>query len=128
MIAREKQTEFLADLMESYDPPNGERRLKVILGKSFKMETNITVGSPAILLRNILQERGHDVEMWDPHVDVGAPVPPYPPGATFLVGTNHPEFLTFKFPQGAVVIDPWRYIPSQPAGVKLVSVGRVQAA
>ena len=126
MTAREKQTEWLARLMESYDPPEGDRMLKVILGKAFKPETNITVGSPAILLKNILQERGHDVEMYDPYVDVGAPVPPYPP-SVFLVGTNHPEFVDFKFPAGSVVIDPWRYIPEQE-GIKLVSVGRVPAS
>ena len=124
MIARERQTEWLAELMESHDPPSG--MLKVILGKAFKMETNITVGSPAMLLKNLLQERGHDVEMYDPHVDVGAPVPRYP-ASVFLVGTNHPEFVNFEFPEGSIVIDPWRYLPPQPAGVTLVSVGRVPA-
>jgi UDPglucose 6-dehydrogenase len=122
MMARERQTEWLAELMESYDPPDGERMLKVILGKSFKSGTNITVGSPAALLKSLLQERGHDVEMYDPHVDV-APVPRYP-ASVFLIGTNHPEFLKFQFPKGSVVIDPWRYLSEQP-GVKLVSVGRV---
>ena len=44
MLAREKQTEWLADLMMAHDLP------KVILGKSFKSESNITVGSPAFLV------------------------------------------------------------------------------
>jgi UDPglucose 6-dehydrogenase len=125
MLARERQTEWLAKLMEEHDPANGEKKLKVILGKSFKTETNITVGSPAILLKNMLQERGHDVEMYDPYVDLGAPIPPYPP-CTFLVGTNHPEFIHFPFPKGSVVIDPWRYIPDQP-GVRIIGVGRLGA-
>ena len=85
-------------------------------------ETNITVGSPAVLLRNILQERGHDVEMYDPYVDVDEPVPQYPP-SVFLIGTKHPDFVDFDFPLGSVVIDPWRYISERP-GVKLVPVGR----
>lgn len=127
MIARERQTEWLAELMESFDPPEGGRRLKIILGKSFKPETNIVVGSPAILLKNLLQERGNDVEMYDPHVDVGMPVPRYPAGV-FLIGTNHADFLRFEFPKGSVVIDPWRYLPEQPDGVELVSVGRLPAA
>jgi UDPglucose 6-dehydrogenase len=126
MKARESQTEWLAELMESYDPPGGERMLKVILGKSFKCETNITVGSPAILLKNILEERGNEVEMYDPHVDTGAPVPRYPK-SVFLVGTNHPEFTDFQFPKGSIVLDPWRYIPPQ-TGVDVVGVGRVPAA
>jgi UDPglucose 6-dehydrogenase len=123
MIARERQTEWLAELMESYDPPGKDRMLKVIVGKAFKPGTNITTGSPAILLRNLLQERGHDVEMYDPYVDAGLPIPNYP-ASIFLVGTNHPDFVRFKFPNGSIVIDPWRYIPEQP-GIQLVSVGRV---
>jgi UDPglucose 6-dehydrogenase len=97
--------------------------LKVILGKSFKPDTNITVGSPAVLLKNLLQERGHDVEMYDPYVDVDLPVPSYP-ASIFLIGTKHPDFVKFDFPEGSIVIDPWRYIP-QRSGVKVVSVGRI---
>ena len=40
-----------------------------ILGKSFKPETNIQTGSPSILLKNILDERGVDCEIYDPYVD-----------------------------------------------------------
>ena len=122
MIARERQTQWLAELMEAYDPSGEPRMLKVILGKSFKPNSNITVGSPAVLLKNILQERGHDVEMYDPYVDVGLPIPNYP-ASIFLIGTKHPEFVTFKFPEGSIVIDPWRYIPEQ-AGLQVISVGR----
>lgn len=60
MLAREKQTEWLADLMMEYDMP------KVILGKSFKPETNITVGSPALLLQSLLSERGVECTVYDP--------------------------------------------------------------
>src|SRR6266478_1673654 len=69
MIARERQTEWLAELMETHDSPGEARLLKVILGKSCKPETNITVGRPAIILKNLLEQRGHDVEMYDPYVD-----------------------------------------------------------
>ena len=123
MIARERQTLWLAELMEAHDPRGEVRMLKVILGKSFKPETNMTVGSPAVLLKNLLDERGHDVEMYDPYVDVGLPVPSYP-ASIFLIGTKHPDFVDFDFPEGSIVIDPWRYIPQRP-GVRVVSVGRV---
>ena len=123
MIARERQTEWLVELMESYDPPGEPRLLKVILGKSFKPETNITIGSPAILLKNLLEERGHDVEMYDPYVDPERPLPGYPP-SIFLIATRHPDFVDFDFPQGSVVVDPWRYIPHR-SGVRIVSVGRM---
>jgi len=122
MLARENQTEWLAKLVEEHDPADGERRLKVILGKSFKPETNIVVGSPAILLKNLLEERGHDVEMYDPHVDPDAP-PPIFPACTFVIATKHPEFTSFPFPEGSVVIDPWRYIPDR-ADIEVIGVGR----
>ena len=47
MMAREHQTEWLADLMCAYDLP------KAIVGYSFKSGTNRIVGSPALLLKTI---------------------------------------------------------------------------
>ena len=41
-----------------------------ILGKAYKPETKLTVGSPATLLANILAERGVEVIHKDPYVDV----------------------------------------------------------
>lgn len=114
MMAREKQTEWLADLMMEYNLP------KVILGKSFKLESNITVGSPAILLRNILVERKVEVQMYDPFID-GEALPNFQP-SVFLVGTKHAFFRNMSFPKGSVVIDPWRYLSDQD-GVKVVRVG-----
>jgi len=99
--------------MEEYDLP------KVILGKAFKSETNLTVGSPSILLRNILIEKGYDVKMYDPYVDSEIPV--FEP-SVFLIGTKHPDFIEFGFPEGSVIIDPWRYIPDKQ-GVKVIRVG-----
>lgn len=116
MLAREKQTEWLADLMCAYDLP------KAILGYSYKPETNITVGSPALLLKNILDERGVDVQLRDPHAD-GPEVPalPHEP-MVFLIGARHPEFTNYRFPKGSVVIDPWRYL-TPPSGVTYIPVG-----
>lgn len=113
MMAREKQTEWLAKLMMDYDLP------KVILGKAFKPETNIVVGSPSILLKNILEEWGYEVTMWDPYVDLETPQ--FEP-SVFLIGTKHQEFAKFQFPKGSVVIDPWRYIPDQD-GITIIRVG-----
>lgn len=115
MKAREEQTEWLVELMEEH----GKGLPMVILGKAFKPETNITVGSPAILAEALLRERGHLVSMWDPHVD--GPQPDFP-ASTFLIGTKHPEFSAFPFPEGSVVIDPHRYITPR-SGVMVVPVG-----
>lgn len=126
MQAREAHAEFLCDLLCAYDLP------KVILGTAFKANTNIETGSAAILCLNILRSRGCSVDAYDPHVHG----PGRMEGSTlafgdhftqqphaYLIGTNHPEFVGFKFPKGSVVIDPWGIIKDQE-GVKVIRVGR----
>lgn len=117
MQQRERQTDWLADLIEQHR--NGRDIL--ILGRSFKPESNIVTGSPALLLETILRERGLPVTVWDPHVDGGAP----PTGRPFcyFIGTRHPELETWGFEPGSVVIDPWRFVVV-PDGVELIPVGR----
>jgi UDPglucose 6-dehydrogenase len=113
MMCREKQTDWLADLMEEHNLP------KVILGRAFKPETNLVVGSPAVLLKNILNERGHDVVMYDPRL--GDELPEFE-ASCFLIGCKHPEFAEFDFPSGSVVIDPHRYVKEKP-GVTVIHIG-----
>ena len=115
---REKQTDWLCDLIEEHC----EDKKILILGKSFKPETNLTVGSPSILLKNLLEERGHKVLMWDPYVD-GPENSKGWRGQTlgiinqepmiYFIGTKHPDFTSYSYNQGSIIIDPWRYIPEQ---------------
>jgi len=118
MICREKQTEWLADLTIQ---ESREAELPiVILGKCFKKETNLTVGSPSILMKNIIEEKGYSVKMYDPLVDKTPP--PLNNKSVFFIGTNHDAFLDYIYPEGSIVIDPWRYIKDQD-GVKLIKIG-----
>lgn len=116
MLGREYQTEWLADLIEEY---RGDLPI-MILGKAFKEETNLTVGSPSILLKNILEERGVSVDMYDPHVDEDLFLMTQP--QLFFIGTKHSEFLSYEFPEGSIVIDPWRYMSDQE-GVEVIRIG-----
>ena len=127
MMQRELQTDWLADLVEDYS--EGNRGIN-ILGKSFKPETNIVTGSPSILLKNVLEERGHGVFMWDPYIDE--------PWAEikqkyddsdnetdshlYFIGTKHPDFTSFPFEDGSIVLDPWRYIPKSD-NYKVIWIG-----
>ncbi len=117
MKAREKQTEWLADLMCSYDLP------KTILGYAFKADTNITTGSAALLLNNILGEREIHVVLYDPLVNPhrGSFLGDFP--QVFLIGARHSCFHDFKFPPGSVVIDPWRYLDIKDSDVRYVPLG-----
>jgi hypothetical protein len=67
-----------------------------------------------------LKERGKSVVTYDPHVDTV--VPEFKSGVYFI-GTKHPEFEHFNFPDGSTVIDPWRYVKSDNDTVTIVYVG-----
>ena len=120
MICRENQTDWLSDLILE----NKSNLPIIILGKTFKKETNLVVGSPSILLKNILIEKKHEVKIYDPWIDVEEN-PPIDEPALFFIGTNHDLFLDYRFPKGSIVIDPWRFLKGQD-GVKLISVGNTK--
>lgn len=117
MRQREKQTEWLSNLIMKHS----KERPIAILGKSFKSESNITTGSPSILLKNILVEKGQTVVMWDPYIDKdyeGLIHKPY----IYFIGTKHNEFQSFPFAKGSLVLDPWRYI-SDRKDIEVVRIG-----
>ena len=108
MMQREKQSEWLADLVIE----NSKNRQVNILGKTFKPETNLILGSPSILLENILKEKKIKVHSWDPYIDENYEKIKNKMNwdkndvkHTFFIGTKHPDFVTFKFPNDSVIID-----------------------
>jgi UDPglucose 6-dehydrogenase len=64
MVCRERQTDWLAELIEE---EGGDVE---IMGKAYKPNTALTVGSPATLLANILTERNISFIHTDPLADV----------------------------------------------------------
>ncbi len=116
MRAREDQTYWLAKLIETSHKETGLP--VIVLGKSYKPETNLTVGSPSILLSRMLDELGTEHTSWDPYIDE----PRSWPTAIYFIATNHPGFTEFDFPSDSTVIDPWRMIPAQD-GINLMSLG-----
>ena len=117
MKQREKQTDWLAKLIIE-NQIKGKKTY--ILGKSFKPETNITTGSPSILLINILKEKGINATSYDPYIDNDKPI--FERGVYFI-GTQHEIFEQFNFPDGSVVIDPFRMINKNKKGLKIISIG-----
>lgn len=118
MTAREKHCEWLADLIQAEVDEQlnlwGKSLPVTILGRSFKPETNIETGSPAVLLSAILKKRHIAHGCFDEYV-------PHHPGIYFI-GTQHERYRQINFPAGSVVIDPFRYIEPQ-VGVTLRSIG-----
>jgi len=119
MKKREKQTEFFVNIIEEKMKETG---LPVcILGKSFKPETNLTEGSPALLVKNLLNIRGIECEQYDPYIDVA--VTDFAlDKKIYFIGCKHSLFSMYDFPEGSCVIDPNRYIPIKE-GVDIVHIG-----
>jgi len=118
MKCREANHEWLADLMVSYPLP------KVILGYTFKSETNLTVGSPALLVKSLLEEKGAIAHLYDPDVDSKNTLPSGP--AIYLIGCRKEEFVGWDFPKGSIVLDPHRIIPDRE-GVQVIRIGEGQS-
>ena len=123
MKQRENQTEWLAELIikESKGMPIN------ILGKTFKSETNLTLGSPAILLKNILEEKKIQCNHWDPYVDghLDKYINQYEwnkKPQLFFIATKHEFFIKFPFHKGSTVLDPWRYI-HLPKDCRIILIG-----
>lgn len=87
----------------------------VILGKAFKPETDIEVGSPAILVKNLIDDYGYPAEHVD-DLDIEEP-------SVVFIGTQNKRYKDIKFPKGSVVIDPFGYIEPQN-GVEIKRLGR----
>jgi len=117
MKARESHEEWIADYVLSLNIPQPI----LILGKSFKPETNITTGSPAILLANLLNEKGAEFTQYDPYIDDVEPN--LNQRFIVVVATKHAVFADYKFKQGTVVIDPFG-IMSDQEGVTVHRLGR----
>lgn len=119
MQAREDQTGWLADFICLQMRITGMGC--VILGKAFKPETNLTVGSPSILLYNMIYDKSK-VSMYDPHIDRCRMDWDKP--AIYFIGTKHKDFVDYTFADGSIVIDPWGYMPDK-SNVKVIRVGRI---
>lgn len=70
----------------------------IILGRAFKPETDIEAGSAALLLANILVEKGQEFEHYE-DLDKF-------PKAVYFIATDHKKYNSYKFPTGSVVINP----------------------
>ncbi len=66
MVCRERQTEWLAQLAIEEQNSQAAFRPIEILGKAYKPETALTVGSPAVLLANQLADLGVGFTQSDP--------------------------------------------------------------
>ena len=115
MTAREKHMEWLAKLF--IKKVKTTRLRGVILGKSFKPETNIETGSAAILLSNIVKESNVPFRHYEFDYPRKLPV------GVYFIATQHARYKRLPYPAGSVIIDPFRYIDKLPH-VRIIGIGK----
>lgn len=96
MRARENYEEWHARLAISVSKKN--KLPLILLGRAFKPDTTIETGSAAILLANIIKERGYAF-IHKEDLDTL-------PVAVYFIATNHSRYKDYKFPEGSIVINP----------------------
>lgn len=129
--AREAQTGWLADLTLGWADQTG---LDIcVLGTAYKPGVPLEHGSPALLLRHLLEQRlpaGRYVTTWDPFVDGDIPPGLFDDPHVYVIGCKHRQFADYRFQPGSVVIDPHGYIADRHPllggrhGVTVIRVGR----
>lgn len=122
VYSREAQAAFIAEVCAK--KVNETQLPIVMLGVAYKKGVNLTVGSAALLLKNILLERGFTaLRIIDPYINDEKPVEQ----AVYVVSTDHDEFFTDTFlasiPKGSTIIDPWGKV-KDVEGCQVVRIGR----
>lgn len=124
-VAREEHTRWLASITVHWSEMSGLPI--VILGKSYKPGINMTAGSPALLLSDILDKAGAEFSHCDSHVDSVEETAWCDNYAreprVFFVATMHLDYQRFEFAPSSVVIDPFGFI-AQRDHFTLVTPGR----
>lgn len=128
--ARNTQSRWLAEEVASWKELTG---LPVVIsGLAYKPESNLTLGSPALLLASQLESMDVSVALYDPYVDDDPSLQARRIGdfgfhnlgpSIFFIGAKHDYHLTHKFPAGSIVLDPFGYVPDQ-SGVNVIRLGR----
>jgi UDPglucose 6-dehydrogenase len=119
MIARENQTKWLAELIKEQFV---KTRLPVwLFGAAYKPNTNICIGSPALLLSHYLHDLEVPHEIFDPYVAQYQKKPA--DCSVIFVSTRHDNWLEFDFPNYSVVIDPFRYLQKNTSISRYFPIG-----
>lgn len=123
MKKREHQTEFIADIVEEYKNMKENQELDiVILGMSFKPNTNLITGSCSVLLKNILVNRKFKVITHDPIIEQKLLTSDLYK-AIYIIGCQHDVFKKYDFTEGSIVIDPTRFLKICKHNVTYVPIG-----
>ena len=116
-LQTKRQADFIATIQRETNLP------VVLLGRSYKKNINLVIGSPADLLGYFLSAQNISFTFYDPYVMPGQAEPTEP--AIFFVSCNHDCFKELPLPAGSICIDPWgNAISVESVEVRYIPIGR----
>lgn len=121
MLSRESRVEKWADLVIELKEKYNKEKI-IILGYSCKANINLTAGSSALFLAEILKEKGEVPELYDPIINEIEFSSKVFTSQVYFIGIDHQSLVDFEFPVGSVVIDLFRMIGNQ-AGTTVLRIG-----
>lgn len=96
MLARQNYEKWHAEL--AIDTAREADLPLILLGKAFKPETDITTGSPALLMAWWLREMDYPYQHYEDLEEL--------PEAVYFIATNHKKYKDYNFPGNSIVINP----------------------
>lgn len=119
--ARDSQTKNQANLLSTLSRVH--RLPVVVLGKAYKENSPLVVGSPAVLLTHFLEKEDVNFIAVDPFVDKTELR--LREKAIYFIATRHEVFSSLALPKGSVLVDPWGFARVEnPEGVIVLRPGR----
>ncbi len=119
-LTRDAQTKWLTEILVKRSLENN---LPIaILGRSYKADVPLTIGSPVLLMEHYLRNFGVTFESFDPFDTSKETLPNYK--CVAFLGMNHKAYQIISLAPGSLVVDPWNFIKEAGEGVSVVKVGR----
>jgi UDP-N-acetyl-D-mannosaminuronate dehydrogenase len=119
-LTRDAQTKWLSEILVK---KSSEKSLPIaILGRSYKADVPLTIGSPVLLMEHYLRNFGIPFESFDPFDTRKETLPNYK--CVAFLGMNHKAYEKISLAPGSLVVDPWNFVKEAGEGVSVVKVGR----
>jgi UDPglucose 6-dehydrogenase len=103
MRAREVQAERMAKTCLKYS------KKICIVGKAYKPCVHYTIGSSSMLVGHYVEQHGGNLTYFDPNTGDTT----WPSADVYLIGYWEKWVEDIKWPEGSIVIDPWRILNKQ---------------
>ena len=119
-LTRDAQTKCLSEILLKRSM---ESKLPIaILGRAYKADVPLTIGSPVLLMEHYLKKSGVAFNSYDPFDTENTTLPNYK--CIAFLGMNHKVYKNFNLVPGSIVVDPWNFVEEAGEGVKVVRIGR----